>query len=433
MPRPQVARTSQPRVLFLNRSYWPDMEATGQLLTELCEGLAHDFLVEVLAGQPNSVNPLAPPDWQQLAQHRGVLIRRLKHTRFPKRHIWARLVNYFTFSLSVCRTLQRWPTPDVVVFETDPFLLAFEAQRLRQRTGCRLVGYLQDIHPDVGIAIGKIRNSFAVRRLRNSLFDVYRSCDRVVVLSEDMRQLLAAEGVCPDRISVIPNWADTEKIVPSTTAGRFRTEHGLVDKFLVMYSGNIGLTQRLSDFVAAAELLVDDARIHFAFVGRGSLESELRSEVSKRRLQNISFFDYQPREQLADSLSAADLHLVPLAAELVRYLMPSKLYGILAAGRACLTNAPAGSELHRVISDNQAGFAVPSGNVQEIASTIRRAASSPELLQTMNLNARRLAETQYSRPLCIDRFRRLLRDVLTQPRECCPPGPHTHAGHASQI
>lgn len=77
MPRPQVARTSQPRVLFLNRSYWPDMEATGQLLTELCEGLAHDFLVEVLAGQPNSVNPLAPPDWQQLAQHRGVLIRRL--------------------------------------------------------------------------------------------------------------------------------------------------------------------------------------------------------------------------------------------------------------------------------------------------------------------------------------------------------------------
>lgn len=424
-----AARTSQPGILFLNRSYWPDMEATGQLLTELCEGLAAEFQVQVLAGQPNSVNPLAPADWRTRSQHSGVQIHRLRHTKFPKRRLWGRLANYLTFSLSVCRALQHWPAPDVVVFETDPFLLALEAQRLQQRTGCRLVGYLQDIHPDVGIAIGKIRNGYAVRRLRKALFDVYRKCDRVVVLSEDMRQLLAADGVCPSRIRVIPNWADTEKIVATGAVSRFRLQHGLEDKFLVMYSGNLGLTQRLGDFVAAAELLSDDPRIHFAFVGRGALEAELRNQVTARRLTNISFYDYQPREDLADSLSAADLHLVPLAAELSRCLMPSKLYGILAAGRPCLTNAPAGSELQRVISEHQVGFAVPSGSIQELAAAIRQAASDPGRLREMNLRARQLAETQYSRPLSIERFRSLLIDVLEQPAVRCSAGLHPGAAH----
>lgn len=402
------------------------MEATGQLLTELCEGLATDFQVEVLAGQPNSVNPLAPANWRQLETYGGVRIQRLRHTRFPKGRIWARLINYLTFSMAVCRTLQRWPKPDVVVFETDPFLLALEAHRLQQRTGCRLVGYLQDIHPDVGIALGKIRNSYAVRRLRNTLFAVYRKCDRVVVLSEDMRQLLAEGGVCPGRIAVIPNWADTQKIVPTDSTSRFRTQHGLTDKFLVMYSGNLGLTQRLSDFVSAAALLVDDARIHFAFVGRGSLEAQLRSEVAARRLANISFFDYQPREELADSLSAADLHLVPLAADLAKCLMPSKLYGILAAGRPCLTNAPAGSELHRVIAENRVGFAVPCGSIDQLATAIRQAAADPAALREMNVRARQLAETEYSRPQSTAKFHRLLTEVLQEPAERCGPGAHVH-------
>ncbi len=408
------------------------MEATGQLLTELCEGLAEDFQVEVLAGQPNSVNPLAPANWRQLDTYGGVRIQRLRHTRFPKRRIWARLINYFTFSLAVCRTLQHWSPPDVVVFETDPFLLALEAHRLQQRTGCRLVGYLQDIHPDVGIAIGKIRNRYAVRRLRAALFNVYRKCDRVVVLSEDMRQLLAEGGVCPGRIVVIPNWADTQKIIPTDTPNRFRVRHGLTDKFLVMYSGNLGLTQRLSDFVAAAALLTDHPRIHFAFVGRGSLEAELRAEVAARGLSNISFFDYQPREELSDSLSAADLHLVPLAAELAKCLMPSKLYGILAAGRPCLTNAPAGSELQRIVSEKQVGFAVPSGSVEQLAAAILRAAADPGLLREMNLRARQLAETEYSRAQSTAKFRRLLTEVLAEPAEPCGAGSHVHGTVAVQ-
>ena len=406
------APISRQRVLFLNRSYWPDMEATGQLLTELCEGLSSRFEVEVVSGQPNSISPAAPEDWRTLETRNSVRINRLRHTQFAKGRLWTRAVNYLTFSVAVRHALRRWSAPDAVVFETDPFLLAFEAHRLSQRTGCRLIGYLQDIHPDVGIALGKIRNSYAVRRLRESLFRVYRDCDRIVVLSQDMRKLLCSEGVAPERVTVIPNWADTERIVPVTGVNAFRRKHGLEGRFLVMYSGNLGMTQRLSDFVSAAALLAEDPRIHFAFVGRGALEAELRADVAARQLRNVSFFDYQPRETLGESLSAADLHLVPLTASLAGCLMPSKLYGILAAGRPCLTNAPAGTELHRLVCEEEVGFAVPSGSVVELADAIREAAADPQRLQQMNERSRRLAETCFSRELSIAKFGSLLEGVL---------------------
>ncbi|MEY3457572.1 MAG: hypothetical protein RL215_729, partial [Planctomycetota bacterium] len=203
------------------------MEATGQLLTELCEGLSGQFRVEVISGQPNSISPKAPGDWRTADSRRGVLIRRLRHTQFPKGRLWARALNYVTFAAAVRSSLRKYSAPDAVVFETDPFLLAFEAHRLRRRTGCRLIGYLQDIHPDVGVALGRIRNNLAIRRLRESLFRVYQGCDRIVVLSEDMRGLLTAGGVDGSRVAVIPNWADTEQIAPVSGVNLFRRQHGL--------------------------------------------------------------------------------------------------------------------------------------------------------------------------------------------------------------
>ncbi|MFN5898321.1 MAG: glycosyltransferase, partial [Planctomyces sp.] len=157
----------------MNRSYWPDMEATGQLLTQLCEALADEFQVEVIAGQPNSVSADTPADWKQRTVHNGVRIHRLRHLRLPKRNLLLRMVNYLSFQWSVRRMLKRIGRPDVLVFETDPFTLAKEAGRLMNRQPIRVVGYLQDIHPDVGVALGKVQESSFIRTLRRELFDVY--------------------------------------------------------------------------------------------------------------------------------------------------------------------------------------------------------------------------------------------------------------------
>lgn len=403
----------KPSILFLNRSYWPDVEATGQLLTELCEGLTPHFDVAVMAGQPNSVRGLEESTWKDQTVHNEVLIHRLRHSTLPKHRMWMKALNYLSFVRSARRFLKQIDRPDVVVFETDPFLLPLEADRLRRRTGCRVVGYLQDIYPDVAVTLGKIPNVWPIRQLRKRLFDVYRRCDAMVVLSQDMKQLLVESGIYADRIAIVPNWTDPARVYPvPPDQNAFRIRNGLGDKFVVMYSGNLGLTQRLEDVLQAAKFLADEPRIHFAFVGKGSQELPLKKLTEELGLRNLSFFDYQPQSELAHSLSAADLHLVPLTAGLAKCLMPSKLYGILAAGRPCLTNAPPETELHQLVARHRLGFTIPPSSVADLAAQIRHAASHPDTLHTMGQRARQLAETEFTRELSIQKFRAVLENVL---------------------
>lgn len=402
---------NKPRVLFLNRSYWPDNEATGQLLTALCEGLADDFDVHVLAGQPNATQQ-ADADWPQQTVRNGVTIHRVRHSQFPKRSMLLKALNFVSFVLACRRKILTLPQPDIVVFETDPFLLPFVADRLQRKTQCRMVGYLQDIYPDVAVALRKVRNSWLIRRLRRRLFDIYARCNRMVVLSTDMKQLLLDGGISEDRIRIIPNWADTEAIRPIPHADNpFRKQHDLQDRFVVMYSGNLGLTQRLEDFVEAAALLQDRPEIVFLLIGRGARKDDLQRKVAELGLTNVRFLDYQPLEQLAESLSAADLHLIPLTAELSRCLMPSKLYGILAAGRPYLTNAPETSELFQITVTNAIGTTIEPGSSAAIAQAVIKAAADRGSQVRAGARARQVCTDQFTQQHAIRRFTSLLTEL----------------------
>lgn len=394
------------RILFINRSYWPDTEATGQLLTELCESLSDSFDVHVLAGAPNA--SLADEKWKAITSHNGVQIHRVMHTRFSKASMLLKALNFVSFAAACRRKVLHIPVPDIVVFETDPFLLPFVADRLHRKTGAQMVGYLQDIYPDIAVALGKIQNRRWVKRLRTRMFSVYARCHAMVVLSQDMKSLLSSGGVSPERIEIIPNWADPEAIRPIDGQNQFRLRNGFEDKFLVMYSGNLGLTQRLENFVLAADQLKDDPEIAFAFVGRGARKAELQKMVSELALSNVSFFDYQPRNELAQSLSAADLHLIPLTAELSKCLMPSKLYGVLAAGRPYLTNAVPESDLHKISKEHEVGLTVPPGDVSAIATAISNLKSDPDLQQKMRANARNVAVSLFTKEKSLSQFKSLL-------------------------
>lgn len=410
----------------MNRSYWPDMEATGQLLTQLCEALTDEYQVEVIAGQPNSLSADTPADWKQQTVHNGVRIHRLRHLRLPKRSLLLRMANYVSFQWAVRRMLKRIGQPDVLIFETDPFTLAQEAGRLMNRHAVRVVGYLQDIHPDVGVALGRFKENSFIKTLRSDLFAIYHRCERMVVLSEDMRQLLLENGLSQQQVQVIPNWADVQRLHPLQEPNAFRLKHGLQDRFVVMYSGNFGMTQRLDQFVQAAAQLVDDPRIQFVFVGRGSLEGQLKQQVQDLGLRNVTITGYQPLSTLNVSLNAADLHLVPLTAQLIRCLMPSKLYGILAAGRPLLTNAPEQSELHQLTVQNQVGLVVQPQRVDQIVQQIRWAVDHPEELRQMGRNARQLALQRFTFQHSLQQFRQMLTSVLATPAghincQCCCP------------
>jgi len=403
----------RPSVLFLNRSYWPDAEATGQLLTELCEDLTPSFDVTVIAGQPNDNPTNAPYRRHGTEVHHGVRIRRVRHSRFPKRFLPGRLMNYLSFLVGALWAALWTRRSDVVVVETDPPLLCLIGWCLQRIRGAKLICYLQDIHPDIGIALGKFRDRWYLRMLRRLLFHVYCGADQVVVLSRDMRDLLIAGGVATQRVDCIPNWIDTNLIVPREDSSAFRQRHGLDGQFVVMYSGNIGLCQRLEDVLEAARQLLHRTDILFLLVGAGALKPRLEILARDGRLSNVRFLPYQPKGELSESLGAADLHLVPLDPRVSSCLMPSKLYGVLASGRPLLAVAPEDCELAELTQREGVGIFVPPAKPDALAQTISWSADHREELQDMGIAARKLAEQQYDRALGTAKFATLLAAVCS--------------------
>lgn len=410
-----MATTTEPRtklrVLFLNRSYYPDAEATGQLLTQLCEDLAADFQVRVIAGQPNS-NP-SGADFVAVGEERRreVTIQRVRHTRFSKASMWGRLVNWTSYLVTAAWAAIRAPRPDLIVVETDPPLLCLLGAFLKRWFGCQLVVYLQDLYPDLGIAIGKLPDHFLLRGLRAAFIRSYRAADRVVVLSDDMQQVLVTAGVPARSIRKIPNWVDTSRVVPIKEKNSFRTELGLQSEFLVMHSGNLGYCQGLESVVLAAERLRERSDIAWVFVGDGAARGRLEQMVADRRLDNVRFGDYQPMEYLSTSLSAADLHLVAVDARVVGYLMPSKFYGALASGTPVLAVAPPESELARIVEQERVGRVAVPGDPQSLADRIVEMAALPYDLREMGDRARRLAVERFDRAKSVGSFAEMLREL----------------------
>jgi glycosyltransferase involved in cell wall biosynthesis len=405
----------RPRVLFLNRSYWPDAEATGQLLTELCEDLTPKFNVTVIAGRPNANPSGAKYHSYSTEVHRGVRIQRVWHTRFAKGKLPGRLMNYLSFLFGALSEAIFAKRPDIVVVESDPPLLCLIGWLVQMLRGTKLVVYLQDIHPDIAVALGKIRNGVLVRMLRKLMFHTYRRAERVIVLSRDMKDHLVASGVPAEKVAIIPNWIDTKKVRPVKQDNPFRKCQGINGDFVVMYSGNLGLCQRLEDVVAAANHLRDRSDILFLLIGGGALKAGLEKQVADLGLENVRFLPYQPKSQISESLSAADVHLVPLDERVASYLMPSKLYGVLASATPLIAIAPENCELAEMTVEHDVGVLANPGEPESLAQAIAQLADDGWDLPEMGKRSRQLAESEFDRTQVTARFAKMLQELAGMP------------------
>jgi glycosyltransferase involved in cell wall biosynthesis len=405
---------SPQRLLFLNRCYWPDSEATGQLLTDLCEDLAGSFDVHVVCGQPN-----APKKEQYVGEgmqrRAGVTIHRLGHTQFAKQVPAGRLINLASFTWAASSYLRRSRIAfDIIISETDPFLLPIVAARHARRTDAQFVCYLQDIYPDVAEAIGKVNSGMVTERIRMQLLSAYQSAQRVVVLGNNMRRRLEAPpwSLESERIRVIPNWADCDAIRPlPLERNPFRFREGLQDAFVVMHSGNMGLTQRLDVLLEATGQPAWPPHAVLMLIGDGAVRPRLQSVAERLAEGRVRFLPYQPREQLSESLSAADLHVVSMHENISGCLCPSKLYGILAAGRPVLAIADETTELAQTVSEHQLGWRCQPGDPREIAEAIRQAASDPRARISAGQRARQLACRQFDRRVVTGKFTEMLDEI----------------------
>ncbi|QDS87585.1 putative glycosyl transferase [Rosistilla ulvae] len=414
---------TRPRIAFLNRCYWPDVEATGQLLEQLCGALSTDWDITVVAGQPNK-NLSGEAFVRRGQQQRdGVTIDRLPHTTLPKRSKLGRLINLLSFTWQTRRWGRRVPAAspfDVIVSESDPFFLPIVAAPIARRMGAKFIVYTQDVYPDIAIGLGVIKEGMITRQIRRRLLAAYQQADQIVVLDDDMRDRLVGWGLPPEKFSIVPNWVDTEAIQPLKSANPFRVEQQLDDRFVVMHSGNMGMSQRLEVLIDAACRPDWPDRAVIALVGDGARKAALQAYAAQRDAKHVRFIEYQPIQRLTESLSAADLHVVSMDANIRGCLAPSKLYGILASGTPVMAIAPEEFSIAREIHTHQVGRAVPPGSVSQIVDYVRWCTEHSNELQASGENARRLAQTRYDRRIATQQFADVLEVVCETDRRLSP-------------
>ncbi|HVC19326.1 MAG TPA: glycosyltransferase family 4 protein [Vicinamibacterales bacterium] len=403
------------RVCFFNRSYWPDMAATGQLLTELAEDLAgtHGYDVSVVAGRPLRGAAPGAARWAPITgeARNGVRIFRANGTTLAPRRFAGRAANYLTYFASACLAGLRIPRPDVVVALTDPPIIGLAALMTARLSRARFVFLCEDVFPEVAALLEDFHSDLVNRTLDRLNRHLLRHADAVVALGDRMkRRLVEEKGARADRVHVIHNWADCAAIVPQPKDGPFAREHGLVDRFVLMHSGNVGLSQALDVLLDAAALLQDDPSIVIVIVGDGTKRAALEARAASEKLTNVRFLPYQPKAMLAGSFAAADVFLVSLEPGLEGYIVPSKLYGILAAGRAFIAAVEPDCEAAVIAREDACGLAVPPRDPEALAAAVRRLAADRALTARLGLAAREAAR-RFDRPVAVGAYAELLRRV----------------------
>jgi glycosyltransferase involved in cell wall biosynthesis len=398
------------RIAFFNRSYWPDQAATGQLLTELAEDLVsrHGCEVTVVCGAALHAGEGARVrrGWRAVTHdtHNGVAILRANGTTLPKRVFAGRAANYLSYAASARVAASQIAASDIVVSLTDPPIIGAIARGAAARLGARFAFLCEDVFPEVAVVLEQFQNRAVNHVLDRINRGLLRDADAVVAIGERMRDRLVQEkGADPARVHVIHNWADCEAIRPAPKDNPFARAHGLVDRFVVMHSGNVGLSQNLDVVVAAAERLRDRERLTIVIVGDGAKRDTLEADAARRRLSNIRFLPYQAKGSLQDSFAAADVFLVSLRAGLEGYIVPSKLYGILAAGRPYVAAAEASCEAARFALEHGCGVWAPPGDPDALASAIARVHDDPAAALARGARARALA-WRFDRRAAVDAY-----------------------------
>lgn len=401
-----------PSLLFVNQHYWPDVAATGQMLTDLAEHLAAEgFDVHVLTGSAHYAGgDVAAPQTETRA---GVTIHRVQTTAFGRGSHAGRLLDYLSFYVVVLARTVAGRRFDRVILLTTPPLLGTVGALARTLRGVRYGIWSMDLHPDAEEALGMLRAGRPLARALHVLNTWgYRRADFIVDLGRHMQARIAAKGVPAERLHTIPVWNSADEVQPAAQgASPMRAELGLAaDTFVVMYSGNAGLAHCFDEVVAAMTHLRDRPDIAFVFVGGGPRRREIEAAAAADPGLRVHQLGYVPREQLDDALALGDAHLLTLRTDMAGIAVPSKLFGIMAAGRPVLMVGPLASEPAEAIRTHDLGVVVepgPDGGAA-LADAIVRLASDPDEVAAMGRRARAVFLETYERDGCCAAWARLL-------------------------
>jgi len=403
-------RSDKKHILVLNRSFWPDIEATGQFITGLCEKLAEKYKVTVIAGRSYYKRDdfFARSKFYNKEKFKEIEIYRTRHTRFWKENLLGRIINWATYSiLTFLIALKLKPT--VIIACTDPPFLGIVAMMVSRLKSIPFIYNCQDLYPEVALGLGKLKSGIISHAFDYLNKKAFYAAEMVIPIGHGMANRIKAKGVREERIKVIDNWVDTSAIqMISKESNPLLKELGFENKFIIMYSGNIGLCQDFSAILQAASTIKEHSSWCLIFIGDGVSKNNLKKEVQNLGFTNIFFLPHQPEEKLSFSLSMADLHLVPLKKALTGAIVPSKIYGIMAAGRPYLAITDKESEPAYLAKEFGCELWADPDDVETLAEQLKWALANKEILEEMGKKYRKIAERRFDKNIVINEWFKLL-------------------------
>lgn len=386
--------------------YYPEETSTGYYLTRIAEGLAADFRVKVLCGQPNySARGVKSPKREI---HRKVEIFRAWGTTLDKNIIPFRVLNMLTLGLAVFwKAFLKFRKNEKVLVVTTPPSLPFITAFAAVLRGANYYLLIHDNYPEILIAVGKAKeNSLFVSILDFFNGQLYKKAAKIIVVGRDMQELVERKTVGFDvPIQYIPNWAELEQVEPADRRNNpLLKELGLTDKFVFLYAGNMGHPNDLESLLKCAENLSKNPKFHFIFLGAGVKRKWLEAELTIKKLPNVTLLSPRPRSEQNIFLNACDVAIVSLVKKMKGVSMPSRTYNILAVGKPILALTEENSEIARVISEERIGWIVPPDDSVTLEKTILMIEKDRALIEPMKARARNSALTKYSVETAVRRY-----------------------------
>lgn len=376
------------RILVMNQFFWPDTAATGQLLadvTGLVDPKVHTVTVLCGASEYGAVDATSPP---------RVNVVRLRSVAFSRGKI-GRVVSYASFFAAAAVHGVWGPKPTLVLTLTTPPLISLLGTLLQRLRGSRHFIWEMDLYPDIAVDLSVLKPRSLTTRLIGAVADFSRKrADGIIALGEDMKARLMARGVPAQKIHVAENWADGCEILPAP----FKD-----GPLVVHYSGTFGLAHDEQTIVEAMRQLGADSHFRFVFAGGGARRKRLEEVCRTERIWSAEFRPYTARSDLGRSLAEGHVGLVTQIPETIGSVVPSKIYGIMAAGRPVLYIGPKGATPTRIIQQHECGWRIEPGDAAGLVRLLRQVEQNRDLLRNAGGRARRAFEKHYDKPIGVAR------------------------------
>ena len=402
-------------IVFLCQFFHPEYISSAQLPFDTAKALANaGFSVDVLCGYPKEYYAGAPVPREETLD--GIGIRRLNYLQPDRKSVLGRLVNYFSFTLSVFCHLARLRRYRTVVVYSNPPILPWVAALAKKCFGCKLVFVSYDLYPELALRTGALKEGSLIARAMDHINQVvYPNADRVVALSTEMKDFIAANRpIAEAKIAVIPNWyPDNGKPDQNLARNRFAPELG--GKFVVGYFGNMGTVQDVDTILSAIRLLKDDDGVFFLFAGHGNKLETVKETISRENLTNARVLDYLHGKDYQDALGICSAALISIAAGTTGLCVPSKTYSYMMEGIPLIVIM----EESDIVRDTRkgAGVSLKNGEPERLVQQIRNMQLNPEAHKNMCSRCRQLYLENYTPEICTGKYVELFKELLSREAE----------------